>query len=200
MAELAIYEGTFHEHKNNARQWRDGMWHGPECERVLPSPAPSEDMVEKLSESSWNASAPGAWRFIQDYRKDNHRAHVRAVLSELANMGAEAHDMIANTIDAQCGNDALAKNAARIIMDSVRKFYAPILAAKDAELARRAAEIERLKASAIQSNNPVEIELDNAAKAAAKVLESDHVHELGSCSFCDSDSRRKEKAKKAAVK
>ena len=93
------------------------------------------DLVERLAETAWNASAPGMWRFIPEYRKDVHRAHVRAIIAELAAMGGEAMPDESEVFGgAGCASSA---DASRIV-----SFYktrvAPILAAKDAEWAERA--------------------------------------------------------------
>ena len=141
--------------------------HDPPRSQALEEPAPvvnqnltatmaHVDLVERLSESSWNASAPGMWRFIPEYRKDVHRAHVRAILAELAAMGEEALDeeAIAKQMLAECGMhtpvpawDELAPASAAMFLDmarAARNVVAPILAAKYAERAEQARELARV--------------------------------------------------------
>jgi hypothetical protein len=112
------------------------------------------DLVERLAELSWNASAPDMWPFIPDYRKDVHRAHVRAVLSELVAMGATSLPEPAEVF-AACDEITTSAQAAEVV-----EFYqtrvAPVLGAmlviaeRDAKIAEQAREIEQLRADKVR--------------------------------------------------
>ena len=118
------------------------------------------DLVERLSESSWNASAPDMWRFVPDYRKDVHRAHVRAVLSELAAMGREALPTRQAVFDAITGHFAL-DSQVRDVCD-LYAHVAPALAAKDATIAEQARALAHLHRAADDAEDALTKERDAA--------------------------------------
>lgn len=106
-----------------------------------------EELVERLALAIRDAYSGGAEHSTEsDMRRA--RKDVRTVLAELAKMVADDAllnaDQCADTLDAK--DDVW--NVARCVHAAITMRVAPILAAKDAELARQAEEIERLRAEA----------------------------------------------------
>ncbi len=123
-----------------------------------------EGLVERLARVAWESDARNdglPWRLVNDGAKENLRNNARAILSEFAKTPCElpTADEIAQAWNSN------APHAPKVsVLHMLRARLAPILAAKDAEIARMSTDIRRMNAEWFEQKRRL-AELESRAPA-----------------------------------